>query len=378
MVVTSSVGEVQPVVSPDYDREQEFRAFFESKAGVKGIIDSGATKIPRIFVHDFDKPEDKPCPGNSNLSIPVIDIGGINQDADTRSDTVDKIRAASEEWGFFQVVNHGVPSTVMNKMVDAVRQFHEQDVEVKKLYCTSDPKAMFRYNKVTFDRSQMKKSVAWGDCISCEFDHLPADFPELPGEFRNPMSEYMNCVNTLGMTLFELLSEALGLRKGYLKDIGCAEGLYFVGHYYPPCPEPELTLANFVHNDLAFLNMLLQDQIGGLQVLYQNQWVDVTPVPGAMVVDFGDMMQLITNDKFKSSKHRVLAKEVGPRISVANFMVPANNEVVTSRMYEPIEELLSDENPPIYKRTTIKDCMAQLFSNYISGDRSSALLHFKI
>ena len=89
-------------------------------------------------------------------------------------------------------------------------------------------------------------------------------------------------------------------------------------------------------------------------------------------------MQLITNDKFKSSKHRVLAKEVGPRISVANFMVPANNEVVTSRMYEPIEELLSDENPPIYKRTTIKDCMAQLFSNYISGDRRSALLHFKI
>ena len=106
------------------------------------------------------------------------------------------------------------------------------------------------------------------------------------------MCEYMNCVNTLGMTLFELLSEALGLRKSYLKDIGCAEGLYFVGHYYPPCPEPELTLGNFVHNDLAFLNMLLQDQIGGLQVLYQNEWVDVTPLPGAMVVNFGDMMQV--------------------------------------------------------------------------------------
>ena len=89
-------------------------------------------------------------------------------------------------------------------------------------------------------------------------------------------------------------------------------------------------------------------------------------------------MQLITNDKFKSSKHRVLAKKVGPRISVANFMVPANNEVVTSRMYEPIEELLSDENPPIYKRTTIKDCMAQLYSNLSAGDGSSALQHFRI
>ncbi|KAK8548618.1 hypothetical protein V6N12_061528 [Hibiscus sabdariffa] len=60
-------------------------------------------------------------------------------------------------------------------------------------------------------------------------------------------------------------------------------------------------------------------EIGGLQVLYEDQWIDVPPVPGALVVNIGDMLQLITNDKFKSVEHRVLANTEGPRVSVASF-----------------------------------------------------------
>jgi len=98
-------------------------------------------------------------------------------------------------------------------------------------------------------------------------------------------------MRNLGTLLFELLSEALGLNPNHLKDMDCAEGLLALGHYYPPCPEPELTVGTTKHSDNDFLTVLLQDDIGGLQVLYQDKWIDITPVPGALIVNVGDLLQ---------------------------------------------------------------------------------------
>lgn len=100
-----------------------------------------------------------------------------------------------------------------------------------------------------------------------------------------------NMVKLRGV-LSELLSEALGLSKDYLESIECMKTEALVCHYYPICPEPELTVGTPKHSDPSCLTILLQDNIGGLQALHQNQWVDVPPLHNALVVNIGDWMQV--------------------------------------------------------------------------------------
>lgn len=358
-----------------YDRTSELIAFDNTQAGVKGLVDAGVTKVPKNFYTPQDAYTTKSCsndPEKSQLNIPVIDLDGISKDPIQRKERVEKIGDASEVWGFFQVVNHGIPQCVLEEMLNGVRRFYEQDTEVKKRWYTRDTSKRVIHNS-NFDLFRAS-SANWRDTTYCSMAPEPPPADELPEACRDILIEYSEQVKKLGRTLFDLLSEALGLNPSYLNEIDCSKGLAVLYHYYPACPEPELTLGASKHSDSDFLTVLLQDHIGGLQVLHKNYWVDVPPVPGALVVNVGELLQLISNDKFKSSAHRVLASRVGPRVSVACFFTTGHS--LSSRVYGPIKELLSEDNPAKYKETTVKDYAVHYDATGLGG--KSALTAFRI
>ncbi|KAJ7979895.1 1-aminocyclopropane-1-carboxylate oxidase [Quillaja saponaria] len=351
-----------------YDRNKEVKAFDETKEGVKGLVDTGIKKIPRIFIRPPDEvAEDSKFTCNNNLHVPLIDLGDIR--GDQHKKIVDEVRIASESWGFFQVVNHGIPSSVLEEMIKGVREFNEQDHEVRKKFYTRDRARKVRVNSnLDLYRS---RAAGWRDSLVISMGSSDIEPEELPAACRTTTVEYIKHVKKLGETLFEVLSEALDLKPDYLRAMACSKECSFVCHYYPACPEPEIALGVKKHSDPSFLTILLQDQIGGLQVLHDNHWVGVHPISGGLVINIGDLLQIISNDKFKSVQHRALVNHIDPRISVACFFLGEGTAV-----YKPIKELTSEENPPRYRDVGGREFNDKFYSQGI--DQKAVLEHFKV
>ncbi|KAL0371201.1 UNVERIFIED_CONTAM: 1-aminocyclopropane-1-carboxylate oxidase11 [Sesamum angustifolium] len=263
----------------DYDWEKEVEEFEKTKTGVKGLVDSGITKVPRFFISPQEKLPDRANSRDAlHVQIPVIDFQGVAGNGTRRMQIVDEVRKASETWGFFQIVNHGVPTSVMDGILESTRRFHEQPEEAKTDLYSSDGRRNVRF--YTINGHLKKPEVAsWRDAFSCTFtdDFLDPEF--IPPVCRDVLSE--------------LLSEALGLSRDFLERLQCMKSEYLSCLYYPACPEPDRTLGTVRHSDPTILTVLVQDDSGGLQIRHQDDWLDVHPVQGALIVNIGDLLQVM-------------------------------------------------------------------------------------
>ncbi|XP_038717047.1 1-aminocyclopropane-1-carboxylate oxidase homolog 1-like [Tripterygium wilfordii] len=349
----------------------DVKEFDETKAGVKGLVDSGITKIPKFFTCHPETFAKSYKVSDIGIQIPVIDLEGFKS-SEREKIIIDEIREASEKWSIFRLINHGIPITVVDEMIAAARGFHEQPNEVKKELYSRDPKKSVRFYS-NINLLTLKEPAQWMDTLALDLDGGKVDpAAALTHTCRDAVTEYVTHVIELKKTLCELLSEALGLDSDYLATTEFMERPALTCHYYPACPEPALTFGSRNHKDPLFLAILLNDNVAGLQVLHQNMWVDVPPVRGALVVNMGDLMQLITNDKFKSVEHRVLAGKIGPRVTVACFLYPRPKHLC--KPFGPIKELVSNQ-PPKYRETHVQEYIAYYRSN---GSSNPSLPHFKV
>lgn len=361
----------------NYDHVKVLEEFDNTKLGVKGLVDSGITRIPRIFHHPPDtlfhqtnsNHRDTHQLDSDHDLIPVIDLSSW------QPEIVKNIQEASAKWGFFQVINHGVPVPLLDRLLNAIKAFHELPPEEKIPHyrrdtTTSNSGGVGFYSN--FDLFQ-SAAASWRDTLEVRLDRFDPTF--LPDVCREEVIEWNKEVELLAKRLMRLLSNGLGLSENRLIEISCIERRLMVGQYYPYCPEPNKTVGITAHTDLETLTILLQDQSGGLQVNCHGKWVDVKPVHGALVISIGDTLQMICNDEYKSGQHRVFANHLHePRVSVAVFFDPG----ISENIYGPLPELISPEKPALYQQFKFSDVLKKGLDTGLEGEGKYTINYFRL
>ncbi|CAL9097236.1 unnamed protein product [Musa acuminata var. zebrina] len=286
-------------------------------------------------------------------SLPVIDLAGLSGGAAERWATMLAVSDACRDWGFFQVVNHGVSPELMEGMREVWTAFFQLPMAEKQAYANS-PKTFEGYGS----RLGVKKGAIldWGDYFFLQLSpHSIRNYdkwPVLPASLSRAMTEsYGEELEKLCGVIKKVLSATLGLDEEFLHRAFGEAGACLRVNYYPKCPQPDLTLGLSPHSDPGGMTVLLTDHhVKGLQVRKGDDWITVEPVPGALIINIGDQIQVLTNATYKSIEHRVVVNAATERLSMAFFFNPNDDLPI-----QPAAELVTPEAPPLYKRLTFKE-----------------------
>jgi isopenicillin N synthase-like dioxygenase len=303
-------------------------------------------------------------------SIPVVDLQDL--DGPNRTRVVQEIRQACEEDGFFQIVNHGVPEIVMKSMMEIAKEFFEMPVEDRAYLYSEDTNQRVRLC-TSFNISK-EKVLSWRDYLlhPCHpLEDVMNSWPEKPTAYREIAAKYAVEVRELILRLLAAISEALGLDSDYLNTNFEKHGEGMTINYYPPCPNPDLTLGIQGHSDASAITVLLQDDVNGLQVLKNGKWVAVDPIANAFVINLGDQLQVVSNGRFRSVEHRAITNASTARISIATFYIPSRDTFIA-----PAASMVDGQHPALYRGYQFEEFMKVFWGQELKS--KNVLNHFKI
>ncbi len=300
---------------------------------------------------DLDK---RPAGDGMIGAVPMIDLG------DRAS--VGQIADACREWGFLQVVGHGIPRMLVEKVRESTHSFFALPVDQKERIIRTRENPWGYYNNELTKNQRDKKEVF--DYASGGIDPVYGAknrWPDFDADFRPTMEAYRDACAGLSLRLLEAMSEGLGVEARFLNPLFEPEHTGFIRLNYYPVADPmegredvaHLDVADLGvhhHTDAGALTVLLQDDVGGLQVYNDGLWYDVPPVDGAFVINTGDMMQVWSNDRYQAAIHRVLAMESSDRYSIPFFYNPRAGAKI-----RPLPSVVTASHPALYREIDWSD-----------------------
>ena len=298
------------------------------------------------------------------MSIPVVDLLKFSQNYNiAKAAFVDEIGNAFEQVGFVAVTNHGVPSSLISDLYKYVQQFFSLSIEDKLKY--EIPGLAGQRGYTSFGREHAKGSDApdlkeffqYGQTVE-DNDPIKSEYPdnvkvsEIQGFDKTLFSVYKSFEKS-GSLLLQAISIYLGLSEDFFNNyIYNGNSILRCIHYPPIQQEPKSAIRAEQHEDINLITLLVGASAQGLQILSKsNEWLDVTSLPDQIVVNVGDMLQRLTNNKLKSTTHRVVnpPREMWntSRYSIPFFLHPRSNMSLAS-----LPSCIDQNHPKMYSDAT--------------------------
>ncbi|RZC93694.1 hypothetical protein C5167_016323 [Papaver somniferum] len=333
---------------------------------------------PQKFIHKDVNVKGQQVSTDDSLSVPIIDVSRLTTTAsiEEKEEEMEKLKSALNSWGMFLAIGHGVPQNLLDGMYNVSKQFFDLPVEEKQRYASSKGDEVFDLEG--FDSESMKANVDeqqvldWCDNLNLIIEpveerklrYWPGD--DSPLHFRSTLDEYSVKARSVSKIILKAMAKSLGLEENdFVNQLGDRQFVYTSFNFYPPCSRPDLVYGLKPHTDGGAITVLLQDpQVEGLQVHKNDQWVSVPCMPGALVVNIGDQLHIMSNGIFKSPLHRAVTNTERRRISLGMFFFPHVDQEI-----EPVAALIDEINPRKYRKVKVKDFVEAFHQKYLLGER---------
>ncbi|RZC52763.1 hypothetical protein C5167_021199 [Papaver somniferum] len=335
---------------------------------VQELAKQSLAEVPARYIRD-----DHDTLGNNvtatsmmDQSVPVINLQKVLSPEPIIGELeLERLHSACKEWGFFQVVNHGVDNLLVEKVKSDIEGFFKLPMEEKKKFWQEEGDGLEGFGQA-FVHSEDQK-LDWGDLFYMvtlpKHMRKPRLFPKLPLPLRETIESYSSELSKLSLTLIKSMEKALQLKTNVMAEL-FEDGVQQMRiNYYPPCPQPEHVIGLTPHSDVGGLTILLQlNEVDGLQIKKEKMWVPIKPLPNAFVVNIGDAFEIMSNGIYRSVEHRATINSAKERLSVATFHIPrADGEI------GPIPCMITPETPALFRTTGCEDYFEKFFSRKLEG-----------